>query len=71
MNKLTKDILRYVILVTLSIFTIVSTYDIMDFAFQKPDMTTQIASLLGAISASILGTWGFVIKKFFETKVEL
>ena len=70
MNKLSKDILRYVILSGLSWFSIQSTYDIIQFAFDKPDMTTQIASLLGAISASILGTWGFVIKKFFETKVD-
>jgi len=69
MTKLHKDILRYIILGILSYFAIKSTYDIIDFAFIKPDMSTQIVSLLGAINASILGTWGFVVKKFFETKV--
>ena len=70
MNKLHKDVLRYVILVALSWFAITATYDIIWFAFAMPEMTTQVASLLGAISASVLGTWGFVIKKFFETKVD-
>ena len=70
MQKLHKDILRYVILAALSLFTVQSTYDIIQFAFDRPDMSTQTASLLGAISASILGTWSFYVKKFSETKAE-
>jgi hypothetical protein len=67
MKKLNKDVLRYIILAGLSWFAIESTYEIIEFALKKPDMSTQIASLLGAISTAILGTWSYYIKKFSET----
>lgn len=67
MKKIHKDILRYVILIAVSVFAVVNTADITMFAFNSPDMKTPIAGLLGAISTSVLGTWGYYIKKFAET----
>jgi len=71
MKKMWKDILRYFILIMVSWFTIDVTYLIVNYALLSKEIDTQTASLLGASQTSILATWGFVIKKFFETKVDL
>jgi len=68
MDKKTKDALRYIILIAVSMLTYFAIQDIMGYAFTTKNMSNATAGLLSAISASILGVWGYIVKWFFQTK---
>lgn len=71
MNKIHKEILRYVILVATIWFSMDVTYEMLEYAFDgKEEMSNQVSAVLIAIQTSVLGTWGYIMKKFFETKAE-
>lgn len=69
MSNKAKDILRYAILLVVTYITYIVLHDIIEHVLKVEKLSTQSASLLGAIVTSVTGAWTYVLKTFFTTKV--
>ena len=68
MEKKSKDILRYIILLFLSAFALYSTIDTVDFVKDNhKELSIPIITALSAINSTILGLLAYWLKKFTET----
>lgn len=65
----TKLMMRYILLTVLTVFAVDVTYVMITYATGVVEISTQAASILTAVQGSVLGTWGYVVKKIYETKV--
>lgn len=71
MKKVTKDFLRYIIFIGVSIYMIQNTDWIVGFIMEHYiDINLQVALALLGVNASIIAVWGYYAKKFVETKAE-
>jgi len=70
MKTIYKDILRYIILLLVSVFMAYVIVEALSFAYEAKKLSGTIAGLIGSIIVPTVGAWVFMLKWFFQTKAE-